>query len=201
MFDSGILVAELIKELQSEVDVALDIPDESYLAWLNSVEQLLYREVIKEQKSFTIDSLGSEGVIRVEDIDTATTANDVRFEDIHALYADERQLIKSTMASGDIFPDTFYKDDNNIHYSTSIIPDKIKIVYFVKPALKTVDTMAKQNVMVPIEFIEIIKSKLRGEAYKLANEESLAAKWLNDYNVLLETFKVWVGEKTATFGL
>ena len=45
------------------------------------------------------------------------------------------------------------------------------------------------NVMVPVEFIDLVKAKLRGEAY-VCQRGSLVAKWLNDYNVLLETFKV-----------
>jgi hypothetical protein len=55
--------------------------------------------------------------------------------------------------------------------------------------------------MLPAEFIELAKAKLRGESYKYANEDGLAAKWLNDYNALLETFKVWVQSKSANFGI
>ena len=55
--------------------------------------------------------------------------------------------------------------------------------------------------MLPPELIDLAKAKLRGEAYKLANEDGLAAKWLNDYNVLLETFKVWIQSKAPAFGI
>ena len=34
MFDSGILFKTLVEELNSEVDIALDIPDTSYAEWL-----------------------------------------------------------------------------------------------------------------------------------------------------------------------
>ena len=57
------------------------------------------------------------------------------------------------------------------------------------------------NVMVPLEFIDLVKAKLRGEAYKLANEDVLSAKWLNDYNILLENFKMWISEKNSNFGI
>jgi hypothetical protein len=71
----------------------------------------------------------------------------------------------------------------------------------VKPELKTISNYASKYVMLPIEFIDLIKAKLRGEAYKYANEDNLAAKWLNDYNVLVETFKAWLSNKQPEFGI
>ena len=52
MFDSGTTAKELIEAIQNEADIAPDIPEDSYIQWLNSVEQLLYSEVIKEQKKY-----------------------------------------------------------------------------------------------------------------------------------------------------
>jgi hypothetical protein len=195
MFDSGISVQNLIDELKSEVDIALEIPDATYISWLDSLQQLLYTEIIKEQKKATIT--GMNNPIQLSSIIIDGTENAPRFEDIHAIYADGVQLIKSTVASGEIFPNTFYKLDNNIGLHINSEPIEVTIVYIVKPALATVDS----NVMVPVEFIDLVKSKLRGEAYKLANEDNLAAKWLNDYNVLLDTFKAWIAEKSSNFGI
>jgi hypothetical protein len=364
MFDSKITVAELIEGLQNEVDIALDIPTKSYIQWLNGLEQLLYSEIINEQKKHNIDptcafaefakarpelklnlwplfdsqtsgdvtlnvsedgtykltttgadfitgtgavfekdialppgeymlsdnalpyggdissmqvrtcvsktragegmlaviraqdppdtgdsiifaggtlelrlcihvaqgaNIGADGYIfrpQIEVGDTRTAfippvsaANTegipviacslpanaseavVRFEDIHAVYADDTQLMKSTLASGVIFPDTYFKDDNKLGLHFTKIPKNITLIYRVRPALKTPDTISTTNVRVPVEFIDLVKAKLRGEAYKLANEGELAAMWLNDYNVLLETFKAWVSEKQSEFGM
>lgn len=196
MFDSGISVKNLIYELKGEVDIAIPIPDETYITWLNSLQQLLYTETIKEQKKFKLLTPNSSP-ISISSIEVENGENKPRFEDIHTIYADGVQLIRSTVTSGVIFLNTFYKDNNNIGYNTEKTPSELTIVYFVKPALAT-DT---SNVMVPIEFIDLVKAKLRGEAYKLANEDNLAAKWLNDYNVLLETFKVWLADKSPIFGM
>lgn len=200
MFDSGITVEKLIDGLKSEVDIALEIPDQTYIDWLNSLQQLLYTEIIKEQKKTTLHG-AILNPISLSLIMTESNENTPRFEDIHAIYADHIQLKKSTLTSGVIFKNTFYKDHNDIGYCTEEIPRRVKIIHIVKPALVTTENYSNMNVMIPIEFIDLAKSKLRGEAYKLANEDAIAAKWLNDYNILLETFKAWITEKASNFGI
>lgn len=209
MFDSGISVKSLVEDLNAEVDIALDIPDTSYAEWLNSLQQLLYSEIIKEQRKKTIEN-PSSNVISMP-FEVGTNENGPRFEDIYAVYVGKKQLMKTTLASGAIFADTYCKANNDLWINTLSPLEKVEIIYFVKPALVTCNTHKNinekyedgtpVNVMVPVEFIDLVKAKLRGEAYKLANEDSLAAKWLNDYNVLLETFKAWVAEKSSKFGM
>ena len=199
MFNSGIKVTDLIEQINSEADIALDIPDESYVQWLNSLQQLLYTEVIKEQKKVVLEPPFGSSLIEMSDL-AESGENDPIFEDIHAVYSGEIQLIKSTVASGVIFPYTYFKFTNKLGFKADV--DKpITIIYFVKPELINPNAMSKSYVMLPIEFIDIVTAKLRGEAYKLANEDALAAKWLNDYNILVETFKAWIASKAPSFGL
>ena len=205
MFDSGVSVRKLIEELNIEVDIALDIPEETYVQWLDALQQVLYTEIIKEQKKAVITRPFTSPISISSSISVPENESRPRFEEIRTIYAHDdkdntTQLIKSTLASGTIFPNTFYKDNNDIGYNTSFTPSKMTIVYIVKPALVR-DALGDVNVMVPVEFIELVKAKLRGEAYKLVNEGGIAATWLNDYNVLLETFKVWVAEKASDFGI
>ena len=211
MFNSGIKVKDLVAELKNtEVDIALDIPNLTYVTWLNALQQLLYREVVKEQRKWVFSS-PFQNPISILSIKPQTGENQPIFEDIHAVYADKCQLIKSTLSSGVIFPNTYFKDNNDIGYSIQAEPDNLTIVYYVRPAIievsdvydeATKDYLIDESfVMIPIEFIDLVKSKLRGEAYKLVNEDGIAAKWLNDYNTHLETFKAWVIEKYSTFGL
>ena len=353
MFDSRITAKDLITEIQNEADIAPDISTESYIQWLNSIEQLLYTEIIKEQKKYKFNkfsdlirakfnfcpvfsaetkndvqliALGNgeyqlkptkvissvtntgatftatvtlpagtytlsdtalqyqsnmmSGRSRLHVINTATgvviaiidvtaapstkatftlaaettikvcinvppgadltssgrlskpqldagselsdfvppyadeelsyllcdfpTNSDeapVRFEDIHVVFADDTQLIKSTLTNGMVFPDAYFKEDNALGLHFAKMPSEFTVVYNVRPALKTSDTIANDHVRVPAEFIGLVKAKLRGEAYKLANEDALAAKWLSDYNVLLETFREWILIKSPVFGM
>lgn len=200
MFNSGITVKSIIEQIQDEADISIAIPNGSYVMWLNALEQLLYTELIQEQGKIELDGV-SDTEVDISTLAVPNGENAIRFEDIHAIYADDTQLIESTVASGVIFPDTYYKIQNNIGLNLKKKPVNLKIVYFVRPELKTTDNYSTKTVMLPVEFIDLAKAKLRGEAYKVANEDSIAAKWINDYNVLLETFKAWLSGKLSEFGM
>jgi hypothetical protein len=194
MFDSKISAYSLIEEIKDEADIAIPISDEVYISWLNALEQLLYSEIIKEQSLLCFDHPDSEAI----DIES----HNIRFEDIHAVFVNStRQLIKSTLTSGCIFPNTYFKENNQLVVNCGDVVENIDVIYFIRPVLKTEENYADETVKLPVEFIDLARAKLRGEAYKVANEDNLAAKWINDYNVLLETFRVWLVGKQSTFGL
>ena len=205
MFDSGITASKLIDELKGEVDIAIQIPNSSYISWLNSLQQLLYSEVIKEQKETEGISLDFKGTKYFEfaNMEQETGESPIRYEDVHAVYTSKgTQLIESTTASSVIFPNTYWKvGSKSLGVNISAESAGIRVIYFVRPEIIDEPNFAMKKVMIPIEFIDLVKAKLRGEAYKLANEDVLAAKWLNDYNALLETFKAWITAKMPTFGL
>ena len=200
MFNCNITAQDLILQLREETDIAYPVTDASYIIWLNAIEQLLYGEIIREQKRFIL-KVPNDSVIDFSVIEPDAGEDAIRFEDIHTIYADDTQLIKSTVASGVIFPNTFYKTHNKLGLNLDKKVDELTIIYFARPVLKTEDNIEREFIRVPAEFIELIRAKLRGEAYKLANEDELAAKWLNDYNVLLENFKVWISEKSPDLGM
>jgi hypothetical protein len=208
MFESEISVKNLVEELKNtEVDIALDIPNATYVSWLNSLQQLLYSEIIKEKRKIVADSL-TDGKISISSDDITSGEIKPRFEDIYAIYVKrdgyDTQLIKTNFSSGTIFPNCFYKDGNDIGVNVEEPAGEITVIYNVRPKLIAVgenDEIDDSKVMLPDEFIDIAKSKLRGEAYKLANEDGIAAKWLNDYNVLVETFKAWISTKSTNFGI
>lgn len=203
MFDSKISAKNLIEELKSEVDVALSIPNSSYVTWLNSLEQMLYSSIIREQQKL-VTTLPQDGIIILDSLNIQENEAPIRFEDIYTVYADCVQLIKTTPTSGTIFNDCYYKTGDNMAINVKNKPSRLDIIYFIKPSLKMVsasDVVQSGNVMIPIEFIEIAKSKLRAEAYMIENEYTPAANWINNYNILIENFKEWLNNSAAQFGM
>lgn len=206
MFDSGIKAADLIQSLKNEIDVAYPITGDMYVQWLNSTEQLLYSEIIKEQGIIDIEipEDGSD-IINLAKLSVPEDENNIRFEDIYMVLINGMQMTKTNISTGELIDKTYFKLGGNVKYHYSDETETIRIIYHVKPKLKTVtspdDEISAENVMIPIEFIELIKSKIRAEAYKIANENVFAGNWANEYNVLLENFKVWIAGRNAEYGL
>ncbi len=203
MFDSGISAHDLIAGLKREIDVAIPITNREYVEWLNAAEQLLYTEIIKEQAKVTVPT---DETVQVDlaNLTMPEGERTIQFEDVCAVFAGCKQLMKTSLIGAQTFEDVYCKNGNKLEYVLSEPSDSITVVYIVKPRLKSVDesdnVSEADNVCVPVEFLDLIKAKLRGEAYKLANEDPIAAKWLNDYNVLLETFKAWIATRKHSLG-
>ena len=74
MFDSGIKASALIEQIENEADIAIPIAKESYVSWLNALEQLLYTELIQEQGKIELDGVNGS-VIGIIDNNTSHTLN------------------------------------------------------------------------------------------------------------------------------
>lgn len=208
MFDSGVKASDFIAALKTEADIAPDIPDMYFVDWLNYVEQTLYDNVIKEENaasySVPADTGDDKGFrfysAEYDDIDQNAP---VRFEDIVSVTFATRGLTKVSMNTGEkkLFPYCYYREGEESFkcYIPATIGTLV-VVYTVRPTPKTITNIATQNIMVPPEFLDLVRAKLRGEAYKFANEDALAAKWLNDYNQQIEYFRAWIASNKSTFG-
>ncbi len=218
MFNSGVSVSELISELEAEVDIATGLPASFFVNHINAIEQMLYSDIIKEQAVIGLDN--PEPLIDLGELEACDGCAPLRFEDIYTVFgcdhkngeeqtADERvrevngyefndyQLLKTTLVSGVIFGDTWWNDGGKLGINTD--KKHIKIVYYVRPALKK--GVESEYICLPPEFAELIKCRLRAEMYKAVNEDELAVKWMNDYNVLVETFSVWIENRRPSFGM
>ena len=212
MYDCGITAKRMIDGLQTEVDVAAPITDEQYIDWLNELEQMLYGEIIKEQRLYT--STISNDLNRNEtDIilpvihQTASEENNIISEDIISIFYNTVQLIKTTPLSKEIFTycwsdSTVTPDAISIKASDDIVKDDVIRIYFVaSPLLKTISNYSTEQVKIPIEFLELVKSWLRYNAYMFESEFTEAANQVGVYNQNLEMFKAWVAAHAPQFGM
>lgn len=204
MYNSGISVKQFVEQLEDEISVSANITKESYIQWINTVEQTVYSEIIRELRRISLTSDLSSPV----SLNTAyheTDEESLIFDDIHKVYADDVELAPTTLVSGYRFNENAYwRENNNIGYrlDDGTTAGVLDIYYHVRPKLKSISSVDDDNdtIRLPPEWIELVAARCRGEAYKLGDADELAAKWLNDYNVALGNFKIWILGNAVTYG-
>ena len=203
MYNSGTTAAELIAAVKNEADISMTIPDSVWIRAINTVEQLLYTEFLQEYASCKLpyaDIL--EDIIPLSGILPIQRGADIpNYDDIVKVFADDLEIERSGVIGATEFPekDLYYTDYNgNLVLNLADYADEITIVFRIRPKLKAVGSV--DIVAVPPEFLDLVAAKMRGEAYKIANEDGLAAKWLADYNAQLESFKVWAAARNQRYG-
>lgn len=206
IYSSGMTTVEFIESLIGEADISYPITKASWVMWLNAAEQLLYSEVIHDRRAAILPwSKFREGGYVLSDIDVAEDEAEVAARDLVHVYADKRELQRVSFVGGNVFGGMgrWYTDGKLLKLGEPY-PDayEIRVVYNARPALKRADNdvFGDEEIYLPPEFMPMLAAKLRGDAYKLANEDVLAAKWLADYNAQLEDFKAFTASHAPVFG-
>ena len=205
MYDSGITAKDFLDALDDEADISVEIPRSGPLRWLSAVEQFVYTEILREYVSATVDLTSVPvDVIRLDGLPVPEGAAVPVYDDVIRIYGEEGQeLRKSGVIAGYEFPDfdLYYPDYNGgVVLHTRMEQSKVTIIYRLRPALKNADNEETLHVALPAEYLDMAGAKIRGEAYKIANEDGLAAKWLADYNTQVENFKIWASSRNERYG-
>lgn len=201
MYHSGITVADAIGMLTEEVDIVGDIPVSSYLRWVSSLEHLIYSDLlVDERRAEAVAEAG--GVIRLSELSSAEGEKIPTFDEITKVYRDGEELTRAGLATACQFGNdkAFYvKDGEGIMVSVfgEGEGDTFTLVWRAIPAVKT---SSSEEILVPYAFLDMVLAKMRGEAYKLANDDTQAAKWLGDFNAQMESFRLWASERRKRFG-
>lgn len=191
-FDSGYLAKDIINGLKEEIDVVSYITDETYVRLYNELIELLYGEIIRDSKIFEI---------QVYDTFLSDSQLDINKEHIKDVYYNDIQLSKGKAEQVGKIDNIYYTDnDDRFFFSANPLSGSgiLRIYYNYIPE-RLVNLNDEKTVPLPFAFLEIVTSKLRGEIYKLLNEDELSAKWLNDYNNLLENFKAYMLSRETRF--
>lgn len=202
MYDSGITAAELIESVRGEADISPEIPDSFLYRIINTVEQFIYTEILKEYVAETIDYADiTDDALDLSGLNVPSGAASVGYDDVIRIFADGEEIEKSGAAGALQFTEKqlyYTRFDGKVIFSLSSYPVQITVIYRLRPILK--NETNNGIISLPPEFIELMAARMRGEAYKIANEDGLAAKWLSDYNTQLESFKIWAAARNERYG-
>ena len=207
MYDSEVTTADFINGIKDEIDIASVVPDSAFVRWLNTVEQTVYTELIREMRlvHMVVDCHDGDDTpsFYLSDITPEYDEGEVIFDDIVKAYVDGIELDRVSLISGTAFDNIgmYYKNGDRVMVKTLVPATEVSVIYVVRPVKKAIENgeLPDETVKLPAEWLEIAASRLRGEAYKLVNDDNLSAKWLNDYNTCLEQFKVWL-KKNKVYG-
>lgn len=202
MYNSSYTAREVLEILRGDVDISLDISDAQILMWLTSIEQMLYAEIICEQRFTRIPYDGAIVKYAILNRGAGETIPEAR--DIVAVFADQSELQRVSGGVGAILHGdrgAWYDTGEEMQLKFPVAPREILVAHAVRPERFSEETASGATVHVPAEFVPMILARLRGEMYKLCNEDNLAAKWLMDYNTEIENFKIWAARHGRKYGV
>ena len=85
----------------------------------------------------------------------------------------------------------------NLVLNTPDMPAYLTIIYRLRPSLKVT---GDEMIALPVEWLDMLAARMRSEAYKIANEDGISGKWMQDYNMQLESFKIWASKRNYRYG-
>ncbi len=202
MFDSMITANDLIRTMQADTDLVQTIRFSTWLGWLNAAEQLLYSETIGMRERAVLPF--RDGCLFLSDVTPLPGAAQPAAQDVVAVVCEGHTLsaMEEPLASALPQCDSWRASGNRLVLHLRRAVKQADVIYLLRPALKTVDEQGgcNQTVSLPAEWLPMISAKLRGEAYRLVNEDALAAKWLEDYNAKLSDFRRWLARRRPMGG-
>ena len=202
MYNSSYTAREVLEILRGDVDISLDISDAQILMWLTSIEQMLYAEIICEQRFTRIPYDGA--IVKYAILNRGAGEAVPEARDIVAVFADDIELQRVSGGVGAILHGdrgAWYDAGDEMQLMLPVVPQDILVAHIVRPERFLSDKASDTEVHVPAEFIPMILARLRGEMYKVCNEDNLAAKWLMDYNTEIENFKIWAVRHGRKYGV
>ena len=198
MYTSDISVATLVGGIEGEITVFPTIKPDNFYSWYNALMNMLYGEVIRDKVVLYTYPDEEDGTVDIQNIPVPDSGGIQLPQDIDKVYlvgegGKRRYIARSEYTDeANLFNNTYYIRDNRIHIKSDMVTAEYVVIYAIyKPQPVTAKNAVLVNVELPIEFHDMIRAKLRGEAYKMCNEDSLAAKWFGEYNAALEDFKLW----------
>lgn len=203
MFESkSYTYAKIFRMIRTEVESYREVPDDIILLACNTELQYLYAQVIKKQvmtEGYISDA--AAGKARLVTLKDGATALNIPYEDIERVSVGGEILMPTTARSAGAYENTYFE---NADGSISVVLNKdydgaCEVYYNYRPA--EIDSVTSEDkVQLPTEYVAMLMDAIRAECYKYINEDSLAAKWTNDYNAYRDGFDKWIESTRPQFG-
>ncbi len=195
MFNSGVKVAELIRQINDEVDIAIDVDLSAMLQSYNGLIAGLYRDIIKKEcgRPYKINKKGS-----AENKFADWTTGEFSSECVYRVYTEDHFEAEKVNPTYALVTDRvcWYPSGEKEITLKNFPGESCIVIYYAMPAVVT-SAESTDVVPVPIDFIDMVKAKIRGDMYNISNDDDLAAKWYGIYNSRIEDFKAWCAENKA----
>lgn len=207
MFDSGYPANLIAEEVEKETNLAFPVTKEAYCGWINLCEQLLYSDIVCEERASVVPFAYSLKLFQMQD---DLCDEDVpRSSDIHGVFFKNADGVRECEHT----PLTKLLRGVCASYAWSACGDDIQIavpkeaakkdatllvIRYARPIPKrTIGDKIMGTIALPAEFLELMRCRLRGEKYRLMNEDTMCAKWINEYNYHVEAFKAFIESRRA----
>lgn len=196
VYFSALTGEELVSSIKSELEIIPLPQDASFIRWLGSLEQLCWSEIIRMKRAAYM--LIEDGKILLDDLFVPEGEDEILATDVRSVYIDGVQAMHGSAEEGFLFAleSAVWHVSGKTHITVDGARegDEATVIYFARPERRN---SLSARVALPDEFIELAASRLKGEAYRSANEDVLAAKWFADYNQKLEAFGAWCDKRRA----
>lgn len=186
-------VSALLTDVKARVDTNAEEVD--MLTWVNTLEQSIYRNLVKEATITYIDIVASQSAYDI-------SAEAFKFEDIEELLIDEIPYTKRGGFSDDKNYYTYYKSgDNLVLYPTPLTAetDGIEVRFIRKPTLKTSANKTTLDLDIVAdygeEFLNLYKYYCYREACIYNREYQDANLWGTMYNDSEASFYKWIANR------
>ena len=159
MYKSGMTAGALFKILREDVDISLSVDDSLLLLWLDALQQMLYSEIIREQRLTRI--VGEGDAVLYTSLSCGVDESIPEARDIVGVFADNVEAQRVSGGIGRILHGerpSWYDGDSAICMMLPVPAREVQIAHVVRPLAATVDS----EVCVPPEFLPMVLSRLRG---------------------------------------
>ena len=186
VYTSRVLIKDFLDELIADMGLYQQRDRAFYRERMNEALSFLYKAVIRWREEG--EGVPQSGRLSCAAI-TSSVGTAMQGPDVLAVFRGSRQLrylppADLPAAAG---MEGFYTVTNDMILLSDGKNDRLRVIYLVRP-LRYHEESESTVIPLPDEFIPMLAARVRGEAYRLAGEDELAAKWLAVYNAGLADF-------------